>query len=107
MNRMTAEHARNVRAQGHADARRFAELIGLPDDYQNNPHAKKDVIDLNGDAHSVKSGKLKWQIFMYKENRFCRGFRFRRDERNRRIARRLFALSSRRICGIRRKQGDL
>ena len=76
MNRMTAEHARNVRAQGHADARRFAELIGLPDDYQNNPHAKKDVIDLNGDAHSVKSGKLKWQIFMYKENRFAEDFGF-------------------------------
>lgn len=67
---MSAEKAREVRARGHADARRFARLIGLPDDYQNNPHAKKDVIDLNGDAHSVKSGKLKWQIFLYKESRF-------------------------------------
>ena len=71
MNKMTAAKARDVRARGHADARRFAELIGLPADYQNNPKAKKDVIDLNGDAHSVKSGKLKWQIFMYKASRFA------------------------------------
>lgn len=70
MNRMTSEKARYVRAAGHADAREFARLIGLPADYQNDPRAKKDVIDLNGDAHSVKSGKLKWQIFLYKKSRF-------------------------------------
>lgn len=70
MNRMTREQARNVRAKGHEDAREFALLIGLPDDYQNDPKAKKDVIDKNGDAHSVKSGKLKWQIFLYKKSRF-------------------------------------
>ena len=70
MNRMTPEKARRVRARGHADARAFARLIGLPEDYQNNPQAKKDVIDKNGDAHSVKSGKLKWQIFLYKKSRF-------------------------------------
>lgn len=70
MNKMTSEKARHVRAQGHADALRFARLIGQPGDYQNNPKAKKDVVDLNGDTHSVKSGQLKWQIFLYNENRF-------------------------------------
>lgn len=70
MNRMTSEKARAVRAKGHADAHEFALLIGLPTDYQNDPRAKKDVIDKNGDAHSVKSGKLKWQIFLYKKSRF-------------------------------------
>lgn len=76
MNRMTSERARTVRARGHADARRFAEIIGLPADYQNDARAKKDVIDLNGDAHSVKSGALKWQIFLYKAGRFEEDFGF-------------------------------
>lgn len=67
---MTSEQARTVRQAGHDDARQFACLIGLPSDYQNDPQAKKDVIDLAGDAHSVKSGAKKWQIFLYAPSRF-------------------------------------
>jgi hypothetical protein len=37
----------------------------LSNDYQNDVQAKKDVIDFNGDSHSVKSGKKRWQIFLY------------------------------------------
>lgn len=67
---MSSEKARQVRAKGHADAREFAYSIGLDKDYQNDPKAKKDVIDKNGDAHSVKSGKAFWQIFLYSLSRF-------------------------------------
>jgi len=67
---MTSEQARKVRQKGHDDAREFAKLIGLKSDYKNDPKAKKDVIDLSGDAHSVKSGKKKWQIFLYSLSRF-------------------------------------
>ncbi len=67
---MSSEKARFVRAQGHADALEFAKLIGQNNDYQNDPKAKKDVIDQNGDAHSVKSGAKRWQIFLYGKNRF-------------------------------------
>ncbi len=48
----------------------FALSIGLDNDYQNDPHAKKDVIDPSGDAHSIKSGEKKWQIFLYRRSRF-------------------------------------
>lgn len=66
---MTTEKARIVRQQGHNDALEFALAVGLSSDYKNNPQAKKDVIDPSGDAHSVKSGKLKWQIFLYSTKR--------------------------------------
>ncbi len=56
------EQARNVRQRGHDNALRFALSIGLQSDYRNDPHAKKDVIDPMGDAHSLKSGGKKWQI---------------------------------------------
>jgi hypothetical protein len=62
--------AREYRAQGLADALEFALAIGLSSDYQNNPIAKKDVIDPSGDAHTVKSGEKKWQIFLYGLERF-------------------------------------
>ena len=39
-------------------------------DYRNDTHAKKDVIDPAGDAHSVKGGRKKWQIFLYGRSRF-------------------------------------
>ncbi|MDD9867982.1 MAG: hypothetical protein OXU73_01465 [Candidatus Campbellbacteria bacterium] len=65
---MSSDSARNVRKEGHNKARLFATKIGLNEDYQNNPQAKKDVIDKSGDAHSVKSGKW-WQIFLYSRNR--------------------------------------
>ncbi len=75
---MSSDQARRVRQAGHDDAREFAHLIGLPLDYQNDPQAKKDVIDLAGDAHSVKSGAKKWQIFLYSPGRFERDIIFRR-----------------------------
>ncbi len=75
---MTSEQARKVRQEGHKDAKEFAQLIGLPTDYQNNSQAKKDVVDLSGDAHSVKSGKKKWQIFLYSITRFKQDAVFKR-----------------------------
>lgn len=74
---MTSDQARRVRQQGLDDALRFAHLIGLEHDYENDPQAKKDVIDRNGDAHSVKSGKKKWQIFLYSRGRFEKDLQFR------------------------------
>ncbi len=62
--------ARNTRRKGHDDALAFANVIGMPRDYLNDHVAKKDVIDLSGDAHSVKSGEKKWQVFLYGLNRF-------------------------------------
>ena len=66
----SAEEARRYRQAGHDDALRFALLIGMDKDYKRDPAAKKDVIDPSGDAHSVKSGEKKWQIFLYRRNRF-------------------------------------
>jgi hypothetical protein len=67
---LTTEMARIVRQRGHNDATEFALAIGLIHGYKNDPHAKKDVIDPSGDAHSVKSGAKKWQIFLYSYSRF-------------------------------------
>ena len=67
---LSSEDARYIRQRGHDDAREFAHAIGLPSEYKNVPHAKKDVIDQSGDAHSVKSGEKKWQIFLYGLGRF-------------------------------------
>lgn len=67
---LSSEDARKVRQKGHDDALAFALLIGLDSDYQNDQVAKKDVIDLSGDAHSVKSGEKKWQLFLYGIGRF-------------------------------------
>ncbi len=66
----SSDEARRYRQQGHDDALQFALAIGLSEDYKNDPKAKKDVIDPSGDAHSVKSGEKKWQIFLYGLNRF-------------------------------------
>lgn len=66
----TAKAARAYRQKGHDDALRFALAIGLDSDYRRDQAAKKDVIDPAGDAHSVKSGQKKWQIFLYRRNRF-------------------------------------
>lgn len=66
----SSEEARRYRQQGHDDALKFALAIGLDKDYKNDAKAKKDVIDPSGDAHSVKSGMKKWQIFLYGLNRF-------------------------------------
>lgn len=67
---LSSSGARWVRQSGHNDALEFAISIGLPRDYKNDPKAKKDVIDPSGDAHSVKSGQKKWQIFLYGLGRF-------------------------------------
>ena len=66
----SSDEARRYRQQGHDDALLFALAIGLNKDYKNDAKAKKDVIDPSGDAHSVKSGEKKWQIFLYSERRF-------------------------------------
>lgn len=66
----TSDNARKYRQQGHDDALLFALSIGLDQDYKNDPKAKKDVIDPSGDAHSVKSGQIKWQVFLYRASRF-------------------------------------
>ncbi|MDR3130264.1 MAG: hypothetical protein LBU18_01825 [Treponema sp.] len=67
---LSSADARKIRQAGHDDALEFALLIGLKHDYKNDPRAKKDVIDPAGDAHSVKSGNKKWQLFLYGINRF-------------------------------------
>jgi len=67
---LSTEAARAVRKRGHDDALEFALCIGLSKDYRNEPQAKKDVIDPSGDAHSLKSGEKKWQIFLYARERF-------------------------------------
>jgi len=67
---LSSSDARWVRQSGHNDALEFAIAIGLPRDYRNDSKAKKDVIDPSGDAHSLKSGHKKWQIFLYGLGRF-------------------------------------
>jgi len=66
----TSEEARAYRQQGMDDALLFALAIGLNRDYRRDAKAKKDVIDPAGDAHSVKSGRKRWQIFLYGRGRF-------------------------------------
>ncbi|WP_298786991.1 hypothetical protein [uncultured Campylobacter sp.] len=61
---MSSEHASRVKLSGHQKEKIFANLIGLDDEYKHDRQAKKDVIDFNGDGHSVKSGTW-WQIFLY------------------------------------------
>lgn len=73
---MTSERASFVKRQGHRDAKEFAQLLGLEDDYLNDPKAKKDVIDKSGDSYSVKSGEKKWQIFLYGKTRFEEDYTF-------------------------------
>lgn len=73
---LSSEDARRIRQRGHDDAKEFALSIGLPGGYQNDPVAKKDVIDPSGDAHSIKSGEKKWQIFLYGLERFWRDATF-------------------------------
>lgn len=67
---LSSDGARKVRSDGHADALEFAIKIGLTKDYTNDLKAKKDVVDPAGDAHSLKSGNKKWQIFLYGLGRF-------------------------------------
>lgn len=66
----TSDEARAYRQRGHDNALTFAKTLGIEKDYTNDLQAKKDVIDPSGDAHSVKSGEKKWQLFLYGRNRF-------------------------------------
>lgn len=64
---MTAETARRVKLAGHEAEKEFANVIGG----QIYPGSrKKDVIDRQGNIHSVKSGDKKWQVFLYSKSRF-------------------------------------
>lgn len=74
---MTSEKASYVKRKGHADAREFAECLGIGKEYKSEPQAKKDVIDLEGHSYSVKSGEKKWQIFLYGKTRFEKDYTFR------------------------------
>jgi len=69
--------AQHIRQSGHNEALRFALAIGLDDTYQNDIKAKKDVIDPSGDAHSIKAGEKKWQVFLYRRSRFVNDYGFR------------------------------
>lgn len=72
---MSSEQASKVKLTGHEREKEFAQLIGLDEEYKNDKKAKKDVIDFNGDGHSVKSGKW-WQIFLYSANRIKNDYGF-------------------------------
>jgi hypothetical protein len=74
---MTSQKASYVKRKGHADAREFAELLGIGKEYKSEPQAKKDVIDSEGHSYSVKSGEKKWQIFLYGKTRFETDYTFR------------------------------
>jgi hypothetical protein len=74
---MTSEKASYVKRKGHADAKEFAELLGIGKEYKSEPQAKKDVIDSEGHSYSVKSGEKKWQIFLYGKTRFETDYTFR------------------------------
>jgi len=73
---MSSVKASRVKIQGHKREKIFANLIGLSDEYKHDRKAKKDVIDFNGDAHSVKGGKY-WQIFLYSRNRMEEDYGFK------------------------------
>lgn len=64
---MTTEAARRVKLAGHEAEQEFANLIG-GQVYVGS--RKKDVLDRQGNIHSIKSGEKKWQIFLYGKKRF-------------------------------------
>lgn len=74
---MTTEQAQRVKKQGHTDEKEFARLIGMNDEYQNGGKDKKDVVDQNGDTHSIKGGEKKWQVFLYSIDRFQKDIVFK------------------------------
>ena len=63
--------ASKVKLAGHKAEKDFAELIGNPDGVISG-QGKADVVDKNGDNHTVKSAKKKWQIFLYNRENFER-----------------------------------
>lgn len=71
---LSHDGARIIRLKGHTDEQEFALAIGLAHEYVDDIRGKKDVVDLNGDAHSVKGGEKKWQVFLYSLSRFENDF---------------------------------
>lgn len=67
---MSSAQARYIKQSGHDDEKDFAKCLGIWDIHVSSNHAKKDVVDTRGYAYSVKSGKKKWQIFLYSKIRF-------------------------------------
>lgn len=66
---MTSGKASQVKVQGHVNERQFAALVGGR--VSRGKHTdKKDVLDQNDGAHSVKAGDW-WQIFLYGRERFA------------------------------------
>lgn len=64
---MTTEAARAVKKGGHLNEEHYAELIG-GHVQRGDKRGKKDVIDDQDNAHSVKAGTW-WQVFLYAEDR--------------------------------------
>jgi len=64
---MTTEAARRVKLAGHEAEKELANVIK---GYVYPGSRKKDVIDSQGNIHSLKSGDKKWQVFLYCKNRF-------------------------------------
>lgn len=71
---MSSAKASTKKIGGHKNESVFAELIG-GELYEGLPTDKPDVVDVNGDNHSVKSGKF-WQIFLYGRERFVSNTNF-------------------------------
>ena len=65
---MTTEHARRVKLEGHKRELVFAKLI-QGEVNKGTQTDKKDVIDKEHRAHSVKGGEW-WQVFLYGKHRF-------------------------------------
>ena len=65
---MTTEHARRVKLEGHERELVFAKLI-QGEVNKGTQTDKKDVIDREHRAHSVKGGEW-WQVFLYGKHRF-------------------------------------
>ena len=65
---MTSKQAQRVKLAGHKAEKIFADLIGGM--VYTGLTRKKDVLDKQGNIHSVKSGAKKWQMFLYSKNRF-------------------------------------
>lgn len=70
---MTSAKASSTKTIGHENEDHFAELIGgvVVGDGQE----KTDVIDQQGNSHSVKGGN-QWQIFLYGRDRFVTNTEF-------------------------------
>ena len=64
---MSSKHARQVKTAGHVNEQHFADLIRCRV-HKGNHQDKKDVMDQQDRAHSVKAGEY-WQIFLYRKER--------------------------------------